>query len=176
MGSHRIPLQHARQNQIPSKKRKHRETKSPTRLHIAFGFPLRPADSQAEFDSAANCTHSGIGKISKASLDNRNWHKANFLCWRLSALYCEKVASLQLRAVNPSGFCPDSFIGQAPFVGSTPADRRVGRITTDLTRIANLAPNPWCASEKPSVSVFWRLTHWTSLRQGHNQGATAETK
>lgn len=46
----------------------------------------------------------------------------------------------------------------------------------DLARIAKLAQKTARASEKPSVSIFWRLTHWTSARRGHSHGATAEAK
>jgi hypothetical protein len=78
-------------------------------------------------------------------------------CWSLRALYCE-VAGLQLEAENPLSFWPDSFIGQAPFVGIYQCEQ-ASQLTMDLASITKLAPNPGCASEKPSLSVSWRLTH-----------------
>lgn len=105
----------------------------------------------------------------------RNWDKA--LCWCLSALYCEEDAGLQLRAENALGFWSDSFIH---WPGSLCSNHHCGperdQLTKDLARIAKLAPNPRYASETLSVIVFWPLTHWTIVHQGHSHGAPAKGK
>lgn len=98
-GSHRIPLQPAWLNLILSTKRKHRQTKSHTRLEVSFGFQSVFVDSHEEFGLVTSHKHLGKGKISKAT-GHLKGHKAQ--CWGLSALYCEEVADLQFGSVNPS--------------------------------------------------------------------------
>lgn len=98
-GSHSTPLQPSWLNLILSTKRKHRETKSHTRLEVSFGFQSVLVDSHEEFGLVTSHKHLGKGKISRA-IGHLKGHKAQ--CWGLSALYCEEVADLQFGSVNPS--------------------------------------------------------------------------
>ena len=107
-----------------------------------MGFQPWMVDNRAEFVSEASLKHLLERMVLSASpLARCNWGKAQ--CWHLSALYCEEVAALQLTAVNPFCFWPDSFILARLHLWDPPCGQGRRRLITDLAKIPVWQPPVW---------------------------------
>ena len=127
------------------------------------------------FQSSCIC-----GDLICGQLYGQFWRKdSQEVLWPSGVGAKQRAGTWALSTVNKTQDCSSELwtlygSGQAPSVAPTSVDKQEARWTMNLARIGKLAQSTVCKSEKPLVSVFWYLTHWSTTHQGHSYGATAE--